>query len=539
MNSGKVLRNAVYRVSQANAGLPEAAILARNSRLGSQIASCRIGEEIEMRVHDGERYFVVTSLIDLEGAMRLLQPNPDIKLARFHVAEDPAVDVIRGVRAFLAALRAPPVPPEAGVVSPAAERREAPTAKPPAPAERSDPFWPSDWSTVIFADEPEAALGAQFFTRTTPQQEDAIRAVRGVTVVDGIAGTGKTSIALGRLKFFANFRSGEHLQEYGLNPNDWADFNSSDMIGFVLSPSLVQYLKRTAEDLELRMKIMDFEEYRNHERQARRLFARPYKRSPDRSSGVQQTVRWLTALADAACVRIAEGIEGVQREDLAKPDTPDGNRVSDSRWREIEGVLWKAGPLRARMVGLTRHLKRGSGALDGARRLQGIANAIDRDLRVSDHETAALNDRERRALREAVLNISLRCFRLLNPTDLYADAHKAGSLGATLAPQFSEQANEAIAAAALTRRRLGERLITDDDVVAALCLNALVCDQFERDIKDIPYLRTFSDRVGVFIDEYQDFTEQQVFLIGIPRQAKIPTDHRRRRHKPAASCRRN
>jgi hypothetical protein len=157
----------------ANAGLPEAAILARNSRLGSQIASCRIGEEIEMRVHDGERYFVVTSLIDLEGAMRLLQPNPDIKLARFHVAEDPAVDVIRGVRAFLSALRAPPVPPEAGVVSPAAERREAPTAKPPAPAERSDPFWPSDWSTVIFADEPEAALGAQFFTRTTPQQEDA------------------------------------------------------------------------------------------------------------------------------------------------------------------------------------------------------------------------------------------------------------------------------------------------------------------------------------------------------------------------------
>jgi hypothetical protein len=38
--------------------------------------------------------------------MRLLQPNPDIKLARFHVAEDPAVDVIRGVRAFLSALRA-------------------------------------------------------------------------------------------------------------------------------------------------------------------------------------------------------------------------------------------------------------------------------------------------------------------------------------------------------------------------------------------------------------------------------------------------
>ncbi len=56
--------------------------------------------------------------------------------------------------------------------------------------------------------------------------------------------------------------------------------------------------------------------------------------------------------------------------------------------------------------------------------------------------------------------------------------------------------------------------MTDSDVVTALCLNALACDGFERDIKDIPYVRTFSDRIAVFIDEYQDFTEQQVFLMG-------------------------
>lgn len=210
---------------------------------------------------------------------------------------------------------------------------------------------------MIFADEPEAALGAQFFTRTTRHQEDAIRAVRGVTVVDGIAGTGKTSIALGRLKFFANFRSGEHLQEYGLNPTDWADFDSSDMVGFVLSSSLVQYLKQTAEDLEMRMKIMDFEEYRNQERQSRRLFGRPYKRSPDRNFNVQQTVRWLKVIADAACIRLGEGIESIQEETLVKPDSPDGKRVSDTRWREIESQLWKAGPLRTRIVGLIRHLK--------------------------------------------------------------------------------------------------------------------------------------------------------------------------------------
>jgi len=100
-------------------------------------------------------------------------------------------------------------------------------------------------------------------------------------VVHGIAGTGKTSVALGRLKFFANFRSGEHLQEFGLALEDWVDFESKDMIGFVLNPSLVQYLKQTAEDLELHMKIMDFEEFRNQERQSRRLFGQQFKRSPE------------------------------------------------------------------------------------------------------------------------------------------------------------------------------------------------------------------------------------------------------------------
>lgn len=110
-DAGNVLRHGVYRVSQANASLPEASIIARNSPLGSQIASCRVGEELEIQVPGGERYFVVTSLVDLEGAVQLLRPNPDIKLARFHVAEEPDVDVIRGFRSFLERLSAPPDAP--------------------------------------------------------------------------------------------------------------------------------------------------------------------------------------------------------------------------------------------------------------------------------------------------------------------------------------------------------------------------------------------------------------------------------------------
>lgn len=505
--AGNVVKNGIYRVSQANASLPEASIIARNSPLGSQIASCRVGEDLEVRLPGGERYFVVTSLVDIEGAVQLLRPNPDIKLARFQVADDPDVDLIRSVRTFLESRLAPVHLPEELETQEdgeaAASKAEAELARSP-----SDPFWPSDWSKVVFADEPDAALGAQFFTRTTREQEEAIRTVRGVTTVHGIAGTGKTSVALGRLKFFANFRSGEHLRDYGLNPNDWADFDSSDMIGFVLSPSLVQYLKQTAEDLEMRMKIMDFEEYQNQERQSRRLFGRPYKRSPDSNAAVQQTVLWLETLAEAACLYVAEAMEAALQEPLSKPDTPDGTRTSDARWQMIENQLWRSGPLKARILGLYRGLESGSSGL------QGLAASLDRDVRVSDHETSSLNPVERRALREAVLNVSLRFFRLLNPSELYVEVHRRPELSSLLAKRLSDQISVLAETAAQTARRLEERLVTDGDVITALCLNALACDGFERDIREIPYVRTFSDRIGVFIDEYQDFSEQQVFLMG-------------------------
>ena len=512
--TGKLTRHSVYRVSQANAGLPEPGIriIERNSRLGSQIASCRIGDDLEVRTPSGERSLLVTDLIDLEGATQLLRTRPDIKLARFYVSDDPVVDVVRNVRLFLESLSTPPEPlalPQQQVVE-----REEVVAKP------SDVFWPTDWSKVIFADEPEAALGAQFFTRTTQKQEDAIRTVRGVTMVHGIAGTGKTSVALGRLKFFANFRSGEHLEDYGLSRADWADFDSSDMIGFVLNPSLVQYLKQTAEELELRMKIMDFEEFRNQERQSRRVFGRPYKRSQDRNPYIQRDVRWLAVLAEIMSLQLAEGIEAIGLEELAKPDTPDGSRISEMRWRDFADQFWKTGPLRGRIVGLIRRLKDRVGGLAALGRIQGIASSIDRDIRLSDAETTALSTGERRAIREAVLNISLRFFRLLNPSELYAAAHSHPSLSQALKRSFPEQFDQAQKAAKNTAALLDDRTVTDDDVVSALCVNALTCDQFERDIRDIPYLVTFSDRVAVFIDEYQDFSEQQLFLMGFRAKAK-------------------
>ena len=160
------------------------------------------------------------------------------------------------------------------------------------------------------------------------------------------------------------------------------------MIGFVLSPSLVQYLKQTAEDLELRMRIMDFEEFRNQERQSRRIFGRPYKRTDERSPYIRREVRWLAALAHVISLYLADGIDSIVREPLTKPDTPDGNRILNIRWREIAQQLWMSGPLRARILGLTRHLRNRADGLAQLTRIQGIANSFDRDIRLSDNETS-------------------------------------------------------------------------------------------------------------------------------------------------------
>jgi hypothetical protein len=528
---GKLIGKEVFRLSQANAGLQDKGIviLARNNRNASRLVSCRAGDEIEFSAPRGERFFDVAGIIDLEGVTPLLRLKPNAALSQFAIADDEDIDVVRDLRAFVQGLEN--VPPE--IEQAPAERLEASARAEPSFAGN---FWPAQWDSMLLGHEEAASLGSHFFTRTTREQEAAIQAVRGVTVVEGVAGTGKTSVALGRLKFFANFRSGEHLAEYGLDPNDWTDFDPSDMVGFVLNPSLVQYLKQTAERLELgKMKIQDFDEYRDHERQSRRLFGRPFQRSPERNSVIQRTIAWLAMLDSQLSGICADALSAILAELLPKPDTPDGRTVSETRWTEMHKQFWSSGPLRARVTGLIRRLGSGGRAGDGFR-LQGILAALDRDVRLSDRELAETEANERRALREAVENVSQRFFRVFNPTELLPAAH---AQPAALVSKFglTAEASEAVYA---TARHMSENRVTDDDVVTALCLNALTCDRFERDIANIPYLHDFSERVAVFIDEYQDFSEQQVLLMAFRarpkyRQITVSGDPSQRLHRDGLS----
>lgn len=104
-----------------------------------------------------------------------------------------------------------------------------------------------------------ASLGAQFYTNPTKIQEEIIRrGGHGLLIVQGIAGSGKTSVALGRTKFLCDRRTQPEDDE------TWDGFFKPETaIGFVLHSQLVDYLKETRDQLFISdMPIMDYNQLR-------------------------------------------------------------------------------------------------------------------------------------------------------------------------------------------------------------------------------------------------------------------------------------
>jgi hypothetical protein len=192
-----------------------------------------------------------------------------------------------------------------------------------------DPTWMVDWSTVNLRDSDTQSLNAEFFTRTSKSQEEALNKPRGLTIVEGMAGAGKTSVALGRLKFFSNFSTGENREHYDLQNAPESDFSAAGMVGFVLSRSLRRYLEDTARELELeRLPIRDFQEYRIH-LSNRFGLTRSFRRSEAAVPAYRTQLRWLRAV-DAAMARAA----GAKLEEaIAKnPDVPVSVRLAVQRF---------------------------------------------------------------------------------------------------------------------------------------------------------------------------------------------------------------
>ena len=282
-------------------------ILARNSRLATELVTAQPGDERDVPTPGGDRYLNVREIRLFDGPVSLRSPNqrPNFRSMAIRSEGQKRPRIVEDLRATIQRSTY-------AVQDGASSKPQAPVE----PYDLADPAWLTNWSGVRLADTEEQSLGHEFITRTTEDQERALNNPRGLTFVEGVAGAGKTSVALGRLKFFANFSSGVELEYYGLKNASLNDFSPEGMMGFVLSHSLKRYLKETADSLELHhLPIRDFEDFRI-ELADRFGIANRFRKRKAKGASYRSQANWLRALdvamARVAGVRLRENLEQIK-----------------------------------------------------------------------------------------------------------------------------------------------------------------------------------------------------------------------------------
>ena len=198
-----------YRITQGNVSYIKngIAVLNRNSPVASELITAEPGEDRSAEVNGGFRYFLINETRNVDGPSNLLSSTerPNFQFISVNTKTtfgNPLVG--KNIRSIS----------QSNLIAP--HIAEVEEHKPLERLDKKAEFWLSDWSGISLNESEAQSLGHQFFTRTSAKQEAALNKPRGLTYVEGIAGAGKTSVALGRLKFFSNFSTGENLSDYKL-----------------------------------------------------------------------------------------------------------------------------------------------------------------------------------------------------------------------------------------------------------------------------------------------------------------------------------
>ena len=549
---GKPKRAFLYRITQANVSFLEngCSIIARNSPLATQLITARPGDERELALNGRERFLDVQEVRTFDGPTSLISAHlrPDFQAMSLNrvgltrpvvlerlratigiqVPPPPAPDLPAASSEAARVMPARPIPEPAVTSEPPEAKTEAAAAVPIAAVAKArlDVAWLVDWAGIYLGESENQSLGHQFFTRTTSAQERALNNPRGLTLVEGIAGAGKTSVALGRLKFFSNFGTGEYLGEYGLQNAPVADFAPVGMIGFVLSHSLKRYLRDTASALDLeRMPIQDFDEFRM-ELATQYGLTKAFRLKKSGIAAVRTRMAWIYA-ADAACAKVAGA--ALRRAVARLREAPDEVRRSIFA---LADELQRANPEPGRL------------------HLHGLAGRVARsvfEIEAQGREAATLerhqhsNAREReRAIRRdaasferrAVSPVARRLLQELVVSDLFVTAVERDDFPVLVQRSFQSVGSvdpalrTDIDAGVDGLRRLladkdeedGRRCLIEGDLVVIAALAGLVADGFDNpevQAGTLSHLYDMRRRTAVFIDEVQDFTEAQVFLMGL------------------------
>lgn len=180
------------------------------------------------------------------------------------------------------------------------------------------------WSSLDYSEEEEGkniglstteeyfGLNETFYLDRTPQQNRVIsRSPTGALYVQGVAGSGKTSAALGRTKMLCDFNnekvySQEEFRSIVGDLDDyWSQkfagkFSQEGSVGFVRTGELIQYLKETCRRLDLpNLPIQEYSELRSrllklrHIERARKGSRRWAGIGKLRETHIDSTIQWL------------------------------------------------------------------------------------------------------------------------------------------------------------------------------------------------------------------------------------------------------
>lgn len=303
--------------------------------------------------------------------------EPNVRnFLRMAVAGDDGAGTVTDLRGYLDRLRKPK--PRVGGPKADVPAAESDTAEALAEAEAPEAPFPLEVPIVELAvvDEPEVerldvvaeaddewnpdsppvkpedyyGLSERFFTHQTIEQNQIIaRSPIGPMFVEGVAGSGKTSAALGRTKMLTTFNAASVTDEkvfrdiVGQGQDYWSaeyagQFSQESCVGFVRTGELIQYLQETCRRIDLPdLPVHEFKELQTRLREHRKLtFSTvPGRRwtglTEAREAHDATTMGWLRATDQAMARRLAnqllEGLPAMA--ELEEPFQPaERNKVN-------------------------------------------------------------------------------------------------------------------------------------------------------------------------------------------------------------------
>jgi hypothetical protein len=360
-------------------------------------------------------------------------------------------------------------------------------------------------------------------------QERALNNPRGLTLVEGVAGAGKTSVALGRLKFFSNFATGVEREYYGLQNASEKDFSPVGMVGFVLSHSLKRYLRETASALGLEhLPIRDFEEFRT-DLYNRFGIANRFRKKKGEISSLRSRVNWLRAV-DVAMARVA----GVRlRENLAQvKDVP--KRVADEVLRIASELLrsehqpdsksFYLSGLAIRVVGAVAEVELREQEDITSERFR-IREKANNEQRRREELTLEREMRriQQQSERKIVSPLARSLLSGLTSHELFSPAVISETFSGLVRESFGSTVSVQDLDDTITDIRSlltggeGRPTLKEADLVTLVVFAAMIADGFDyiEQAGSLGHLYQMRRNTAVFIDEVQDFTEIEVLLMGM------------------------